>query len=147
MNNRKYIKNSANARQRFSIRKLTIGTASVLLGTVFYLGVNETTVQAASADSAENEVQTVATSPILKNKATTVKSSETTDAKTPVVQTKTVESSKTDVENKADKSAVQATEVNVDKKDDEKVATKDINSAEKKAAKYSDFRYLKSSSN
>nr|MDK6824381.1 YSIRK-type signal peptide-containing protein [Lactobacillus gasseri] len=132
MNNRKYIKNSANARQRFSIRKLTIGTASVLLGTVFYLGVNETTVQAASADSAENEVQTVATSPILKNKATTVKSSETTDAKTPVVQTKTVESSKTDVENKADKSAVQATEVNVDKKDDEKVATKDINSAEKK---------------
>ena len=35
MNNRKYIKNSANARQRFSIRKLTIGTASVLLGTVF----------------------------------------------------------------------------------------------------------------
>ena len=132
MNNRKYIKNSANARQRFSIRKLTIGTASVLLGTVFYLGVNETTVQAASADSTENEVQTVATSPILKNKATTVKSSETTDAKTPVVQTKTVESSKTDVENKADKSAVQATEVNVDKKDDEKVATKDINSAEKK---------------
>ena len=132
MNNRKYIKNSANARQRFSIRKLTIGTASVLLGTVFYLGVNETTVQAASADSAENEVQTVATSPILKNKATTVKSSETTDAKTPVVQTKTAESSKTDVENKADKSAVQATEVNVDKKDDEKVATKDINSAEKK---------------
>ena len=132
MNNRKYIKNSANARQRFSIRKLTIGTASVLLGTVFYLGVNETTVQAASADSAENEVQTVATSPILKNEATTVKSSETTDAKTPVVQTKTAESSKTDVENKADKSAVQATEVNAGKKDDEKAATKDINSAEKK---------------
>ena len=56
MNNRKYIKNSANARQRFSIRKLTIGTASVLLGTVFYLGTSETTAQAASADSAEKEV-------------------------------------------------------------------------------------------
>ena len=66
MNNRKYIKNSANARQRFSIRKLTIGTASVLLGTVFYLGTSETTAQAASADSAEKEVQTVATSPIVK---------------------------------------------------------------------------------
>ena len=131
MNNRKYIKNSANARQRFSIRKLTIGTASVLLGTVFYLGTSETTAQAASADSAEKEVQTVATSPIVKNEATTVKSSADTNAKTQVVHQKTAELAKTDVENKTDKSTVQATEVNVDKKDDKPVATKDVNSAEK----------------
>ena len=131
MNNRKYIKNSANARQRFSIRKLTIGTASVLLGTVFYLGTSETTAQAASADSAEKEVQTVATSPIVKNEATTVKSSADTNAKTQVVHQKTAELAKTDVENKTDKSTVQATEANVDKKDDKPVATKDVNSAEK----------------
>lgn len=131
MNNRKYIKNSANARQRFSIRKLTIGTASVLLGTVFYLGTSETTAQAASADSAEKEVQTVATSPIVKNEATTVKSSADTNAKTQIVHQKTAELAKTDVENKTDKSTVQATEANVDKKDDKPVATKDVNSAEK----------------
>ncbi|MDU1021405.1 MAG: YSIRK-type signal peptide-containing protein, partial [Lactobacillus paragasseri] len=131
MNNRKYIKNSANARQRFSIRKLTIGTASVLLGTVFYLGTSETTAQAASADSAEKEVQTVATSSIVKNEATTVKSSADTNAKTQVVHQKTAELAKTDVENKTDKSTVQATEANVDKKDDKPVATKDVNSAEK----------------
>ncbi|WP_144231621.1 YSIRK-type signal peptide-containing protein [Lactobacillus gasseri] len=131
MNNRKYIKNSANARQRFSIRKLTIGTASVLLGTVFYLGTSETTAQAASADSAEKEVQTVATSPIVKNEATTVKSSADTNAKTQVVHQKTAELAKTGVENKTDKSTVQATEANVDKKDDKPVATKDVNSAEK----------------
>ena len=101
------------------------------MGTVFYLGTSETTAQAASADSAEKEVQTVATSPIVKNEATTVKSSADTNAKTQVVHQKTAELAKTDVENKTDKSTVQATEVNVDKKDDKPVATKDVNSAEK----------------
>ncbi|ANZ55817.1 YSIRK-type signal peptide-containing protein [Lactobacillus helveticus] len=37
-------------KQRFSIRKLTIGAASVLLGTVFYLGNSTTTANAAISD-------------------------------------------------------------------------------------------------
>lgn len=38
--------NSANEHQRFSIRKLTIGAASVLIGTVFYLNNGGESVQA-----------------------------------------------------------------------------------------------------
>lgn len=37
-------------KQRFSIRKFTIGAASVLLGTVFYLGNSTTTANAAISD-------------------------------------------------------------------------------------------------
>lgn len=70
MSRRKYMKDTGRARQRFSIRKLTIGATSVLLGTVFYLGTNGTITQAADTNNnrEEKEIQTVASSPNLKIK-------------------------------------------------------------------------------
>ncbi|WP_338935261.1 YSIRK-type signal peptide-containing protein [Lactobacillus helveticus] len=44
---------TANQRQRFSIRKLTIGAASVLLGTTFLFGAGQT-VQADSVNGVTN---------------------------------------------------------------------------------------------
>lgn len=130
MNNKKYIKDSANARQRFSIRKLTIGTASVLLGTAFYLGTSETTVQAANTDSGEKEVQTVTTSPTAKNNETeTVKASETSSAN-PVVSTKATEVAKTNVDSKVDQSTEQAAENPASKKEDKAVVAKSSNESQ-----------------
>jgi LPXTG-motif cell wall-anchored protein len=50
---------SANQKQRFSLRKLSIGTVSVLLGTTLYLGTTTTTAQADT--TANNEQATVTT--------------------------------------------------------------------------------------
>lgn len=67
MNKKRYANDNADVRQRFSIRKLSIGTASVLLGTFFYLGATEVTAQAANINNGETEIQTLSDSSILKN--------------------------------------------------------------------------------
>ena len=124
MHNKKYIKDGANARQRFSIRKLTVGTASVLLGTFFYLGTNGTATQAASTDNGEKETQTVATSSTAKNNETeTVKASETSSA-TPVVSTKATGVAKTNVDSKVDESTEKVAENPASKKEDKAVVVK-----------------------
>lgn len=48
----------ANQRQRFSIRKLTIGAASVLLSTAFYLGTNANVSHAETATQSSADAQT-----------------------------------------------------------------------------------------
>lgn len=50
---------SANQKQRFSLRKLTIGTVSVLLGTTFYLTTTSTSVKADTSNNS-NESNVVA---------------------------------------------------------------------------------------
>lgn len=52
-------KNLANERQRFSIRKLSIGAASVFLGTAFFLGGNAQTTQAATPDDSATQTEKV----------------------------------------------------------------------------------------
>ncbi len=47
-------------KERFSIRKLTIGAASILLGTFIYMGVDSTTVQAAEEEPVQEVEQTKA---------------------------------------------------------------------------------------
>lgn len=50
-------KKIVNSKNRFSIRKLTIGAASVLIGTAFWMGATNVTVHADAAAGApvENE--------------------------------------------------------------------------------------------
>ena len=44
------MENAADRRQHFAIRKLTVGAASVLLGTILWLGTNASTAHADVAD-------------------------------------------------------------------------------------------------
>lgn len=44
------MENAADRRQHFAIRKLTVGAASVLLGTTLWLGTNASTAHADVAD-------------------------------------------------------------------------------------------------
>jgi|SRR5699024_5708562 len=44
------MENAADRRQHFAIRKLTVGAASVLLGTTLWLGTNASTAHADMAD-------------------------------------------------------------------------------------------------
>ena len=48
------MKNAADRRQHFAIRKLTVGAASVLLGTTLWLGTNASTAHADVADGILN---------------------------------------------------------------------------------------------
>lgn len=102
--------NVENQKQRFSIRKLTIGAASVLIGTVFYLGNNGTTASATVTDGPSTN-----TPPIQID----VQNNQTTEAVN-IKNSAASENSNSQVIVSSDQKVITGTEDQVDKTNKEK---------------------------